>query len=171
VAAIDSGNGVQCLWRLADPIMLGKPVRVKVKVKVKGKDKLVSKLQFLPADQAAIDDVEGRIKDIMVRLGAKPGTQNIDRILRLPGTTNRPNAAKREQGRIECMTELLWFEDSAYPLDAFPKPEQKTSDGGKKQQQHRAEQRRDRARDSRRQRAEGQSLGACLALDMRDAAS
>jgi hypothetical protein len=135
VAAIDSGNGLQCLWRLKNPIALGKPVKVKVRVKGKdGKDKLVSKLQFLPADQAAIDDVEGRIKDIMVRLGARPGTQNIDRILRLPGTTNLPNAKKRKEGRIPCETKLLWFEDSTYPLDAFPKPKQKTSDGGKKRQ-------------------------------------
>jgi predicted P-loop ATPase len=69
----------------------------------------------------------------MVRLGAKPGTQNIDRILRLPGTTNLPNAAKRKQGRIPCETKPLWFDDSAYPLDAFPKPDEKTS-GSKKQQ-------------------------------------
>jgi hypothetical protein len=117
VAAIDSGNGLQCLWRLKDRIELGKPVRNN------------KKLKFSAADQAAIDDVEGRIKDIMVRLGAKPGTQNIDRILRLPGTTNLPNEAKRKLGRIPCETKLLWFQDGACPLDAFPKPA--SSDGSK----------------------------------------
>src|SRR5262249_13036175 len=50
----------------------------------------------------------------------KPGTQNIDRILRLPGTINLPNAKKRGEGRMECPTKLLWFDDTSYPLDAFP---------------------------------------------------
>jgi KDPG and KHG aldolase len=63
----------------------------------------------------------------MLRLGAKPGTQNIDRILRLPGATNMPNAAKRERGRVACATRLLWFEDGAYPPEAFPKPDEKAS--------------------------------------------
>ena len=57
----------------------------------------------------------------MRRLGAKAGTQNIDRILRLPGTTNLPNAKKRKEGRVACQTKLLWFDDVSYPLDAFPK--------------------------------------------------
>ena len=59
----------------------------------------------------------------MQRLGAKAGTQNIDRILRLPGTTNLPNAKKRKEGRVACQTKLLWFDDVSYPLDAFPKEE------------------------------------------------
>jgi hypothetical protein len=118
--AVDSGNGLQCLWRLKDLIALGKPVRVQVKDKKTGK--LVWKLRFEAADQAAIDDVEERIKAIMLRLGAKPGTQNIDRILRLPGTTNLPNAKKRKDGRVPCPTKLMWFDDGTFPLDAFPKP-------------------------------------------------
>ena len=56
----------------------------------------------------------------MLRLGAKPGTQNIDRILRLPDTINLPNAKKRKEGRTECPTKLLWFDNASYPLDAFP---------------------------------------------------
>ena len=117
-AAIDSGNGVQCLWKLQDPIELGAPVI--------GKDGLV----FAPEDQAKINDVEARVKAIMIRLGAKPGTQNIDRILRLPGTTNLPNAKKRKEGRVACQTKLLWFDDGRYPLSAFPLPEKgKDTDG------------------------------------------
>ena len=102
---LDSGNGIQCLWRLKERIVLGKPVNGK----------------FSPEDQAKIDDVEARIAAVMLRLGAKAGTQNIDRILRLPGTTNLPNAKKRKDGRVACQTKLLWFDDVSYPLDAFPK--------------------------------------------------
>ena len=56
-AIVDSGNGIQCLWRLAQRIELS-------------------------ADGAnIIEDVEARSAALMFRLGAKPGTQNIDRIL------------------------------------------------------------------------------------------
>jgi hypothetical protein len=72
-AIVDSGNGIQCLWKLANPIVLPEEEAVR---------------------KAIIADAEARTKAIMVRLGAKPGTQNIDRILRLPGTINLPNAKK-----------------------------------------------------------------------------
>ena len=77
-AIINSGNGIQALWRLKEPIVLAPP-----RPNAKGK------ADFSPEDGAIIADVEARIADVMVRLGAKPGTQNIDRILRLPGTINR----------------------------------------------------------------------------------
>src|SRR6516225_11047916 len=102
-AAVDSGNGIQGLYRLQERIVLGAPVNGK----------------FSPEDQAKIDDVEARAATMMLRLGAKPGTQNIDRILRLPGTTNLPNEKKRKEGRTKCPTKLLWFNDTSYPLDAF----------------------------------------------------
>jgi hypothetical protein len=110
-AVVDSGNGLQCLWRLRKQIALGKPVKAN------------GKLAFSPKDQQQIDDVEGRVKAIMLQLGSKAGTQNIDRILRLPGTTNLPNAVKLKAGRVTCPTTLLWFETASYPLTAFPKPE------------------------------------------------
>ena len=92
-AAVDSGNGLQVLYRLEAPVA---------------------------PTEAAIADVEARTKALMQRLGAKPGTQNVDRILRLPGTINLPNAAKRKAGRVKCTTELMWFEDRSYGLDDFP---------------------------------------------------
>ena len=110
---IDSGNGVQGLWKLNEPISLGNPVQVE---NVKGR----SGPQFSPEDQAKINDVEARIKTVMLRLGSKPGTQNIDRILRLPGTVNLPNAKKVKTGRVACPTKLLWSSGATYPLDAFP---------------------------------------------------
>src|SRR5262249_1463248 len=65
-------------------------------------------------------DVEARILALTLRLGGDRGTQNIDRILRLPDTINLPNAKKRKAGRTECQAKLLWFDDVSYPLDAFP---------------------------------------------------
>ena len=59
----------------------------------------------------------------MKRLGSVAGTQNIDRILRLPGTTNLPNKKKIKAGRVACRTRLISFNDLKYSLDAFPAPE------------------------------------------------
>jgi putative DNA primase/helicase len=115
-AAIDSGNGIQGLWRLKERIALGDLVNGK----------------FSAEDQAKIDDVEARVAAVMKRLGAKAGTQNIDRILRLPGTINLPNKAKLKKGRVACETKLLWFNDASYPLDVFPKEEPGKNEPGKK---------------------------------------
>src|SRR5262249_29090538 len=105
---IDSGNGLQGLWRMSTRIELDKPV--------KGK--------FSQADQNKIADIEARVATIMIKLGAKPGTQNIDRILRLPGTTNLPNAAKRKAGRGTCQSKLLWLNGASYELEDFPESAQ-----------------------------------------------
>src|SRR6516225_7498191 len=96
---VDSGNGIQCLWRLTDAIVLPEEEAVR---------------------KAIIEDVEARSAALMVRLGAKPGTQNIDRILRLPGTTNLPNAKKLKAGRVPCPTKLISFNGASYTLDVFP---------------------------------------------------
>jgi hypothetical protein len=111
-AIVDSGNGVQALWKLKDPIVLGEPIK---------NDE--DELEFSPEDKAKIEDVEARIKARMEALGAKAGTQNIDRILRLPGTINLPNAKKLEAGRVACLTKLLGFNGATYDLDDFAKPE------------------------------------------------
>src|SRR5262249_18677687 len=108
-AIVDSGNGIQCLWKLANRIVLGEP----------SKTTDGGKLAFSPEDQAKIKDIEDRTAAIMVRLGAKPGTQNIDRILRLPGTTNLPNAKKLKAGRVPCPTKLVEFNETSYPLELF----------------------------------------------------
>jgi hypothetical protein len=99
-AIIDSGNGIQCLWKLTEPIAL-------------------------PLDEkwsATVANIEARTAALMVALGAKPGTQNVDRILRLPGTVNLPNAAKLKRCRVPCPTKLLAFNEASYALDAFPPP-------------------------------------------------
>jgi hypothetical protein len=115
-AAIDSGNGIQCLWKLREPIILNELVNG----------------EFSTQDQAKIEDAEARTAAAMKRLGAKAGTQNIDRILRLPGTINLPNEKKRREGRTECPTRLLWFDGATYPLAAFPREEMDKKEPGKK---------------------------------------
>jgi hypothetical protein len=116
-ALIDSGNGVQALWRLNNPIILGELVEG---TNEQGKPvKLLS-----PADISIVDDVESRCAAIMTKLGSVAGTQNIDRVLRLPGTVNIPNAKKVKEGRIECPTKLIWFNSSIHTLDDFPAPVQ-----------------------------------------------
>ena len=106
-AIINSGNGIQALWQLETGFELAEPM---------GKT--------FPAENAAITaEVEARSATLMKRLGSVAGTQNIDRILRLPGTTNLPNKRKIKVGRVACRARLISFNDSKYPLDAFPAPE------------------------------------------------
>lgn len=124
---IDSGNGIQLLWRLAVRIVLGEPVP--------GPQ---GKSSYSPKEQAKIDDAEALNAAVMVKLNAKAGTQNIDRILRLPGTTNLPNAKKRRGGRTVCQAKLIEFNDVAYSLEAFsPLVEQGWSDRNKAKQETR----------------------------------
>ena len=118
---IDSGNGIQLLWRLAVPIVLGEPIP--------GAD---GTLCYSPKDQAKIDEMETRSAAVMLQLNAKAGTQNIDRVLRLPGTINLPNAKKKREGRVVCPTKLIDFHNVSHSLDALP-----TEGGGQQNAKHR----------------------------------
>jgi hypothetical protein len=115
-AIIDSGNGIQVLWKLATPIALPEPV---METDTKGK----TIRAFTPKTVAIIADAEARSAALMERLGSVAGTQNIDRIFRLPGTTNLPNKKKLKAGRVACTTKLLRFNKSKYSLNAFPAPQ------------------------------------------------
>src|SRR6516164_443355 len=79
------------------------------------------KLHLSPCadSRSQLSDVEARSAELMRRLGAKAGTQNIDRILRLPGTTNLPTKTKLKAGRVPCPTKLLAFNGASYPLELF----------------------------------------------------
>ena len=115
-AIIDSGNGIQCLWRLQEPIKLAEPVWTRVVAKGR-----ITRTKIFPPETAAvIKEVEARTEALMKALGGRAGTQNIDRLLRLPGTTNLPNEKKIKEGRVACPTKLLHFNDAAYRLDDFP---------------------------------------------------
>ena len=56
----------------------------------------------------------------METLGSVAGTQNIDRILRLPGTINLPNAKKLREGRTACPAKLIKFNGATCRLEDFP---------------------------------------------------
>jgi hypothetical protein len=121
VFVVDSGNGVQVLWRLKQPIPLPAPVMV---TDADGK----TKPALSPEAQTIVDDVEARAKAAMERLGSIAGTQNIDRILRLPGTMNLPTKAKIKKGRKPCHSDLLAYNEVAgSELADFPS----LSDGAK----------------------------------------
>ena len=45
---------------------------------------------------------------------------NVDRIARLPGTANWPDAKKRQKGREPALAAVVSWNDAAYTLDSFP---------------------------------------------------
>jgi hypothetical protein len=106
---------VQVLWRLAEPIKLAKPEMLP-------DENGELTLQFPKETAAMIADVESRAKLLMQTLGSVAGTQNIDRIFRIPGTINLPNAKKLEHGRTACLTKSISFSSASHPFENFPKP-------------------------------------------------
>jgi hypothetical protein len=91
---VDSGNGLQLLWQLENPIKL--------------------------SDAEVIKRTEARNHALAEVFGADPATRNIDRIFRLPGTTNYPNRRKQALGRVECRAKLVAFKDAVYRRKCFP---------------------------------------------------
>ena len=76
-----SGNGIQPIWRLTDP---------------------------LDAGEEYVSEIERLGRRVECALGGVENTSNVDRILRLPGTINHPNARKRERGRVPMPTGILF---------------------------------------------------------------
>lgn len=71
--------------------------------------------------------VEAVNRGLIARFGGDKGTWNIDRLLRVPGTVNRPNARKREAGRVPVLAGWQEHDDGVvYTVDelqaAFPAP-------------------------------------------------
>jgi hypothetical protein len=85
---IDSGNGIQPLWVIARE----------------------------PLTPAAVERIEAENRAVEAALGAI-GTNNIDRLLRLPGTVNFPNQKKRKRGRGACQARLLYSASVTYTAD------------------------------------------------------
>ena len=77
---IDSGGGIQPLWRLETPLEATEEFR------------------------RAIEVLGRRIE---AALGGVENTSNADRVLRLPFTINHPNRIKIEQGRAPVMSGIL----------------------------------------------------------------
>jgi hypothetical protein len=53
--------------------------------------------------------------------GCADSCHNIDRIARLPGSVNIPDANKLKKGRKEAVAKVLWAAHNAYPLSTFVK--------------------------------------------------
>jgi hypothetical protein len=92
-ACVFSGGGFNALWRLADPYVLD-------------------------GDPERIDQLERYNRQLEWALGGD-NCHNVDRILRLPGTINWPDARKRAKGRLSERAELLWFDDTTHALSDF----------------------------------------------------
>jgi len=96
---IFSGGGYQAFWRLEEPIQIDGDVQ-----KAEAAKRYNMQLEIL--------------------LGGD-NCHDISRIMRLPGTMNRPNAKKRKKGRKEVMAKLIHFGDAtSYPLSTFTAAQQ-----------------------------------------------
>lgn len=103
---IDSGNGLQVLLKLVNPIDL-----------------------TVPKYRKRYNDTNEEIGTML----EGPGTHNADRILRLPGTLNYPNPAKLKKGypsepSLSC---LLHVSGSVYQLDLSGEPSEEINTDGK----------------------------------------
>lgn len=98
---IFSGGGYQAFWRLTNPIPID-------------------------GDLPKADDAKRYNIQLEMMFGAD-NCHNIDRIMRLPGSINIPDARKRKKGRVETLAELVSFNDLAYSTSEFIKaPELQT---------------------------------------------
>jgi len=94
---IDSGGGFQGFWKLATSIEVSHDEQ-----------------------HSNVADIEAYNNQIRTILGAD-ATQNIDRIMRLPFTSNFPNEKKRDMGRTKSQASLVYFNDTTYSLNDFAK--------------------------------------------------
>jgi hypothetical protein len=99
-AIIDSGNGLNLLLKLAEPIVLDAPVAVSKRGK--------QYMEFPDATAKLIAKAENGAKLLMEQLGSVAGTQNIDRILRLPGTADRKEAARGPDPMPSQADQVQW---------------------------------------------------------------
>lgn len=95
---IDSGGGMQALWRLQTPL------------------KVV-------LDPPNIPEIEAFNRQLEREFSAD-NCHNINRLLRLPHTTNFPTAVKRKRGRVEAPTDLVLCDtERCSPLNHFIRAE------------------------------------------------
>ncbi|MBI1382573.1 MAG: hypothetical protein GC161_15965 [Planctomycetaceae bacterium] len=93
-----SGGGYQAFWRLRVPFLIAE------------------------ATEAAADDAGLWNRHLGDLLGGD-ATHNVDRVMRLPGSINRPDARKRDKGRTEALAAVVEFNDERHDLDGFEKAE------------------------------------------------
>lgn len=96
-----SGGGYNALWRL---------------------DKQVDIAFGSPSPEETIAraiDFERRNWQMEIDFETPDHCRDVSRILRLPGTINRPNAEKVAKGRTPALAKIVHFEDVTYPLSTF----------------------------------------------------
>lgn len=86
---VDSGGGFQALWKLSEPLTITDPAEAE------------------------------RYNRELERIFKADSCHNVDRLLRLPGSLNIPNAKKRAKGREAAEAEVYCWNDTSYPLSAF----------------------------------------------------
>ena len=94
---INSGNGYGVFWLLKTPIPTD-------------------------GDAGKIADLKARNKQLAIDIGGGADhCENLDRVMRVPGLINFPNAAKRKRGCVKAPTELVDFHpERVYDIDQFP---------------------------------------------------
>lgn len=91
-----SGGGYQGYWKLSEPLSVDGSMETAEEIK----------LYNLHLER---------------QLGGD-NCHNIDRILRIPWTINRPDKRKQDKGRTPALAqEVEWHEDRVYPIDRFTK--------------------------------------------------
>lgn len=91
---IFSGGGYQAFWRLEEPLVID-------------------------GELQKAEDAKRYNMQLEMLLGGD-NCHNIDRIMRLPGTMNRPNAKKQKKGRKEVLAELIHLDiKTSYPIASF----------------------------------------------------
>lgn len=90
---VASGRGIQALWRLKDKVEL----------------------------PGGIYNIESANLWLIDRLNAPPGTHNVDRILRLPGSWNALDGKKIAKGYQPRQSELIETNGNEYTLEDFGK--------------------------------------------------
>lgn len=97
-AIVFSGGGYQGFWRLEEPL----PIK---------------------GDLPAAEDAKRYNLQLESLFGAD-SCHNVDRIMRLPGTINRPDEKKRKRGRTPKKSYVVRRDDVTYPISAFTKAPQ-----------------------------------------------
>lgn len=90
---VDSGGGYQGFWRLEEALTID-------------------------GELEKATEIESYNRALELAFGAD-SCHNVDRIMRVPGTTNRPNKKKRAKGRKEAEAEVYCWNEASYPLSAF----------------------------------------------------
>jgi len=104
-AIVFSGGGYQGFWKLKEPFAIN-------------------------GEEALYEKAKRYNQSLELVFGAD-NCSNVDRVMRLPGTINRPDAQKRKKGRTETLAELVeWRDNYVYPLGDFtPAPAVQKSEG------------------------------------------